>query len=136
MSIFDKRGGWSTLTHKQTREAQKAMDQYRKLHPVCEITGSDKDVQVHHIVPVWADPSLAADPNNFISLSASAHIHCIFGHNGDFGERYVSNIKEIASKIREIRASIQVVERVHPVEIASIGFWSNVWSLLKKVFRR
>lgn len=85
------------------------MDKYRKLHPLCEITGSNKNVQVHHIIPVFADPSLAADMNNMISLSTSANIHLLFGHNGDFGSKYVTNIKKIAEDIRNVTSTSEVI---------------------------
>lgn len=120
--------GWSTLHPVQAKEARAAMQKYRELHPACEITGSKNKVQVHHIIPVWKDPSLAADPNNFISLSASAHIHIIFGHNNNFGKYYVPNVKYIAAHIREIRSNIEVVERVKVLEykptlLARIKSW-------------
>lgn len=108
--------GWSILNPIKASEAREAMNNYRKLHPVCEITGSPNKVQVHHIIPVWADPNLAADPNNFISLSAQAHIHIIFGHNGNFGKYYVKNVKDIAERIRNIKSQSDIVERPPKVQ--------------------
>lgn len=104
--------GWSALNPSKAKEVRKAMDAHRKLYPACAITGSFKKVQVHHIIPVWADPTLAADPDNFISLSSSAHIHIIYGHNNNFGKYYVKNIKDIAEKMREVKMQSEVVERV------------------------
>lgn len=104
--------GWSTLNPSKASEARRAMKKYREEHPTCEITGSKNKIQIHHIVPVWADPSLAADPNNFIALSASAHIHIIFGHAGNFGKRYVKNVKEIADKVTQLTKEFEVVERI------------------------
>ena len=116
--------GWSALNAKQALEVQKAMNIYRKSHPVCEITGSKKKVQVHHIRPVWLDPSLATDPNNFISLSAKAHIHLIFGHDGNFGQKCVSNIKEIAEKIRDIKKESVIIKRI---ETKEMSFFKKIW---------
>jgi len=126
MRFFIQNAGWSALHPIKAIEAKNAMEKYRKLHPTCEITGSKNKVQIHHIVPVWADPSLAADPNNFISLSASAHIHIIFGHNGNFGKHYVPNVKEIAEKIRAVKAESIVVDRP---AIAKIKSYKPSWLL-------
>ena len=110
MSIrfYIQNAGWSVLNPSQAYQAKKAMDKYRKLHPLCEITGSNKSVQVHHIIPVFADSTLAADMDNMISLSTSANIHLIFGHNGNFGARYVKNIKTIAEEIRNTTSTAEV----------------------------
>lgn len=104
--------GWSALNPVKAGQVRKAMKEHRKLYPTCAITGTDKKIQVHHIVPVWADPSLAADPDNFISLSSSAHIHIIYGHNSNFGKYYVKNIKDIAKKMRDVKMQSEIVERV------------------------
>lgn len=109
LRFYIQNAGWSVLNPSQAYQAKKAMDKYRKLHPLCEITGSNKNVQVHHIIPVFADPTLAADMNNMISLSTSANIHLLFGHNGNFGAKYVKNIKKIAEDIRNITSTSEVV---------------------------
>lgn len=103
--------GWAALNPIKAIEAQNAMSVYRKTHPLCEITGSDKKVQIHHIIPVWSNPDLAADPNNFIALSTSANIHSIFGHDRSFGHKCVSNIKTIAEKIRDIKKESIIINR-------------------------
>lgn len=119
--------GWSALHPIEASKTRKAMREYRKIHPACEITGSLNKVQIHHIVPVWADPSLAADPDNFIALSASAHIHIIFGHNGNFGKYYVKNVKDLAERIRNIKNQMQVVERPKPIKVQSKQSWFEVF---------
>lgn len=127
MRFFIQNAGWSALNPIKAIEAQKAMQEYRKKQPTCEITGSKNKVQIHHIVPVWANPDLAADPNNFIALSASAHIHIIFGHAGNFGQRYVSNVKDIAEKIRAIKDQSNVV---HRVKIAKVSWLQKILNKL------
>lgn len=127
MRFFIQNAGWSTLHPIKAIEAQKAMQEYRKRNPACEITGSLNKVQIHHIIPVWADPTLAADPNNFIALSASAHIHIIFGHNGNFGKYYVKNVKDLAQRIRYIKAQSEIVERPKPIVAQSKqNWWRNI----------
>lgn len=48
-------------------------DQYRAQHPVCEVCGSDRNVRVHHRVPVAVDPSRRLDTSNLITLCAAHH---------------------------------------------------------------
>ena len=115
------------------------MDEYRKQHPVCEITGSNKNVQVHHIVPVWARPDLASDPNNFISLSTSANIHLIFGHDGNYSDRYVQNIKENAKKIRAITKKGIIINREEHITIQTIKsdiIWKAIKNWIKFIFKK
>lgn len=103
--------GWAALHPLEASAARKALREYRKEHPTCEITGTSKEVQIHHIIPIWADPSKAADKTNLIALSASCHIHHLFGHAGNFRTKYVANIKEIAYTIREVKNQMIIVER-------------------------
>ena len=87
------------------------MAQYKKAHPLCEVTGSNKSVQVHHIIPVWKAPELSADPTNMISLSTSANIHMLFGHGGNFQSKYNLNIREVADKMLALRNTFDIVRR-------------------------
>ena len=56
--------------------------QHLKSHPVCEISGSSKDLEVHHILPFYKFPELELEPSNLITLSGDYHL--IFGHLGNF----------------------------------------------------
>ena len=103
--------GWSTLNPKKSYAARKAMKAYRKVHPVCEVTGSNKRIQIHHIIPVWAAPELAADPDNFIALSIKSNIHLIYGHAGSFRKRYIANIRNMAEKMRELYKEAEIISR-------------------------
>lgn len=108
---FSIKAGWSSLSPEKTLSTKLAMDKYRKEHPFCELTGSSKKIQIHHIVPVWANPDIADDPNNFIALSSSAHIHHIYGHDRNFGHKYVKNIREIAEKMLALQKEMVIVHR-------------------------
>lgn len=102
---------WSALNPTSAYQARKAMAAYRKANPKCALTGTTKNVEVHHIIPVWKRPDLAADADNMISLSASAHIHLIFGHGGNFGSSYVANIREVIERMREAWAGAKIIRR-------------------------
>lgn len=62
---------------------QRAKKAYRKLHPVCEVTGWPK-AEVHHKKSVHLAPALAADPGNFITLGVGVDLHLLVGHCGNF----------------------------------------------------
>lgn len=70
-----------------------AMESYRRYHPRCEACGKTP-VDVHHIIPVAADPDLADRQYNMMSLCKDCHL--VLGHNGNFG-RYVVNVREIVA---------------------------------------
>ena len=59
-----------------------------KLHPVCEICGSAKDVEVHHFVPFHLDPKLELEESNLITLCESKYwgfsCHLQVGHGGNY----------------------------------------------------
>lgn len=63
-------------------KTRKALLEYRKANPVCEITGLTKSLQVHHLIPVSIRPDLAADPSNLMTLTKNAHL--IVGHLGNW----------------------------------------------------
>jgi len=50
--------------------------------PVCQACGTEKNLQVHHIVPVHIDPSKELDPGNLITLCELVRHDCHFhlGH--------------------------------------------------------
>jgi hypothetical protein len=123
--------GWASLNAKQAYQAQKAMRKYKAQNPNCEISGTDKNVQVHHIIPVWQDPYLADDPNNFISLSSSAHLHLIFGHNGNFGGKYVKNVREIAKKIKKTIDENPPIVVSRQMSLKKYGFWDSLVSFFR-----
>lgn len=128
MNFYIRNAGWAVLNPSEAYQAKKAMNEYRKQHPVCEITGSDKKVQVHHIVPVWADPTLANDPNNFISLSICSNVHLLLGHAGNYSNKYVGNIKELAANIQEILSHKTVVHRAPNIKLIKISIFRKIYN--------
>jgi len=47
--------------------------EYARTHPVCEATGSKKNLQVHHIKDFSNHPELELDSNNLIMLTRWIH---------------------------------------------------------------
>lgn len=66
------------------------MREYKKEHPLCEITGKKRGVQTHHIYPVWRYPELADNPKYFIRLHKKWHF--ILAHFGNY-KKFNINIK-------------------------------------------
>lgn len=79
--------------------------------PACQWCGRTDQPQAHHKIPMWKDESLAADPDNFITLCGPKRkCHLDVGHNGNFAGRYVENVQEICDKraviLRDERAGV------------------------------
>ncbi len=69
---------------------------FLETHPSCEATGTDIDLELHHIVPFSKDPSLELSPTNIIVLTHP--IHFFLGHWGDW-HCFNPNIREDAAAL-------------------------------------
>ena len=91
----------SYVTHnaKAAWATRKAMKEFRELpeNSECDWCGRNKKLEVHHIEPVSVAPEKAADQENMIMLCRKPACHLIVGHDGDFGGRYVENVKAICA---------------------------------------
>jgi len=90
---------------------RKAMEEFREQpeNKTCAWCGRDKKLEVHHIIPVSLEPAIAASKQNMIMLCRKPACHQIIGHDGDFGRRYVSNVKELCENNKTV--SIGNLER-------------------------
>ena len=68
--------------------------------PNCQVCNRDKDLEVHHIVPVHIDSTKELDPNNFITLCSKCHL--IFGHLYDYKSWNDNVIKDAESFNKKI----------------------------------
>lgn len=71
-------------------KVRKNMKSYVLLNPACEFCGRTKNLNVHHIIPIWADPLLAWVITNFVTLCRKCHLYV--GHNGNYAQRYEEKI--------------------------------------------
>ena len=66
----------------------KVRNEHLQKHPVCEVCGGVKNLNVHHIKPYNHYPELELDPNNLITLCEAekkgVNCHLWFGHLGNF----------------------------------------------------
>ena len=53
--------------------------EHLKKEPVWQACGRNRELAVHHIIPVSFDPTKELDPNNLITLCSSP-CHIVFGH--------------------------------------------------------
>lgn len=67
-------------------EWNKVRDEFIRMHPVCALCGTAKDLQVHHKKPFHLYPELELDKNNLITLCISKYwgfnCHLLAGHGG------------------------------------------------------
>ncbi len=91
--LFAKRGSVATLGIRDSYKYRKAMKAYKAAHPNCEYCGRSKKVDVHHVIPVSVDPSLADKEENMISLCRKPNCHLIVGHMGNY-KNYNKNVRE------------------------------------------
>ena len=89
--------GYAVKHPVRTYRVKKACKNHVKKHPICRWCGTTKGIQAHHIIPLWKDESLGADPNNFISLCGK-RCHLAVGHNGNFAKKFVENVVELCDK--------------------------------------
>lgn len=75
-------GRFENLTYDRTKNTQfcneirsKKLEEYNY---TCAVSGSKLDLQLHHIDPIWHNPSKYADENNLIVINKEVHkfIHC------------------------------------------------------------
>lgn len=91
----DVRRAWKT---------RKAMNEFRtrQENSVCAWCGRKHRLEVHHIEPVSVSPDKADDPNNMIMLCRKPACHQIIGHNGNFANSYVENVKDICADDKQM----------------------------------
>lgn len=71
-----------------------AMDEYRdrKENKHCAFCGTHKKIQIHHIVPVSHDDTLADRDDNFIALCNRCHF--TLGHGNNY-KSAMKNVKQL-----------------------------------------
>lgn len=88
-------------THGKRRSPQwpKVRRAFLKKHPHCFVCLGTKHLNVHHKLPFHLDPALELDETNLITLcegKKTVNCHLIFGHWGDFAEKYNPHVVEDA----------------------------------------
>ena len=72
----------------RSKDWPKVRKEHLKLHPRCELCGSDKVLEVHHKKPFHVHPELELDPDNLMTLCEAGTngiiCHRAFGHLGSY----------------------------------------------------
>lgn len=75
-------------------------DNYLGLHPSCEACGYDRDLQVHHVVPVHINPTLELVAANLITLCMGPNeCHLRLGHGGGW-KHSVASLRSLLLRLR------------------------------------
>lgn len=82
-----------------------AMNKFRRQreNSYCSYCGKRSDIQIHHIIPVSIDDTLADVPENFIALCGKCHFSIAHANNY---KSFVPNIQEICN-IRQVAISVK-----------------------------
>lgn len=93
-AVFVKRNPlYATKNWRRLSLVRKNMLEYRRLNPACEWCGRTKNLNVHHIIPVWAQPMLAWVKSNLVVGCRKCHLYVY--HNGNYATRYEPDILEM-----------------------------------------
>lgn len=86
---FIRRGG----------NVRKAMDNFRNMeeNKHCQFCGDQKRIEIHHVVPVSVDDTLADVEDNFIALCKQCHF--VVGHGRNYKSSII-NVKELCDRRR------------------------------------
>ena len=86
----------------------------------CQLCGEPGgQLTLHHVVPVWARPDLAADEGNVVTLCRSCHLS-IAGRELEYVERFGRHLSEIPTAARPRRARRVLMPR--SVRIQSVTY--------------
>ena len=83
----------------------KVRKEFLKTHGQCEVCGTKKKLNVHHVLPFQWYPELELDTDNFITLcEGGGQHHLLFGHLTSwvsYNERVREDAATWAEKIKE-----------------------------------
>lgn len=86
--VIDAAKGKHPLSAKRSGHWPTVRKAHLEKHPVCEVCGGAKSLEVHHITPFHLDPANELSPENLITLCESGkggvNCHLFVGHLGNF----------------------------------------------------
>mgnify|MGYP001573406066 CR=1 FL=1 len=75
----------------------KVRNEFLLFNPLCEVCGSNKHCEIHHIIPFNINPTLELVKDNLITLCESkkngVNCHLFFGHLGNY-QKFDTKVKE------------------------------------------
>lgn len=91
----------SKSTESRSPEWPKVRKAFLAKHSVCGVCGKNKKLEAHHIIPFHIDRRKELDPKNLYPLcegNKDINCHLMFGHFGDFENKYNKSIRIDAPK--------------------------------------
>lgn len=105
--IKDRLQGKAPRGAKRSSEWRKVRKAHLKLHPKCQLCGSKRKVEVHHIVPFHIAPDQELEFDNLITLCENKkygiNCHLLMGHRGNYRKFNITckaDVKVWHSKIK------------------------------------
>lgn len=123
--IRDRMRGTVEKGKKRSSKWRKVRQKHIEEFPVCYGCGTNKKLEVHHIVPFSLDPSLELVPENLVTLcdgggrSGLKSCHYLFGHLGcwkSFNPTVMIDARIWSDRLTAIRNS-----KLHKIEEAKKG---------------
>jgi thymidylate synthase ThyX len=116
------RGGISRIGVALRREIKQIRPSiYARDHQRCRLCGNrGGKLTIHHVLPIWARPDLACDPENMVTLCRTCHIK-VNNHEEDFVEVFGRTVEELGDAqppVLRPRKPWLVPKPVHIVEIS------------------
>jgi thymidylate synthase (FAD) len=88
----------------------------------CRLCGIvSKQLDAHHILPIWARPDLALDMNNLVTLCRPCHKQRVNTHEEDFIEQFGAKRIDLGDRPRPKVKRVRQVT-AHPVRITAITY--------------
>ena len=88
-AIKDRIQGKALKGQRRSSAWARVRRQHLKKNPVCELCGSKKNIEVHHIIPFYVAPDMELTPRNLMTLCENGRFmgvncHLWFGHLGNY----------------------------------------------------
>ena len=94
--LMDRVQGKAEKGQKRSSKWRKVRKKHITEFNYCESCGSDKKLEVHHIIPFNIAPDLELDPENLLTLCENKkygiNCHLFLGHNGNY-RKFNINVK-------------------------------------------
>lgn len=109
------------LTLKRIREGRSpkwptVRRDWLRVHGTCAACGTNKNLEVHHIIPFSHDPSRERDPDNLITLCEYRQCHLRLGHCWDWRAANPHVREDAATALHRIAARVYKLPRGDQVE--------------------
>jgi len=93
MSLLTRNFAFVLSSPRRAYRVTRLCRQHVASHPECRWCRAIKDLEAHHIVPLWHCVDLAEDPRNLITLCRRCHM--VVGHFYHYGTMFCPNVVQL-----------------------------------------